>query len=152
VGQGIHVAAKEKFMNIQAFIMIVALALPVAVISLTITKAGVFEPLRKKMNDESFLKKLATCPYCMSHWISILVTVIYRPVVFTSSFYLVDLFISALTIVAVSTPLCWFIYRSYKTIDPSNRETNALREALMRARDKLVEQEQIIKRLLHEES
>lgn len=54
------------------------LALATSALSITLTKSSMFEPARELIKRWPVLYKLATCPYCTSHWIA-LVIVIHEP-------------------------------------------------------------------------
>lgn len=50
------------------------LALANAVIVITITKSSLFKPLRNGIKN-NFFKKLLNCPYCLSHWTSLILII-----------------------------------------------------------------------------
>jgi Protein of unknown function (DUF1360) len=59
---------------------IILLALAVSSISVTISKSNLFEPIRERLNNWSdFLGELIYCPYCLSHWLSILGVLVFIP-------------------------------------------------------------------------
>lgn len=46
-----------------------------AVITLTISKGEIFEPLRESFRFPSpWIHKLLTCPYCLAHWVALFLT------------------------------------------------------------------------------
>lgn len=97
----------------QQLTSIVALSLAVAVISMTMTKAKVSKPLRERIKARSeWFGELFSCPYCFSHWVSIAFVAIARPVVVASGFYIFDLFISVLVVVALASLIAGLIFIS----------------------------------------
>jgi hypothetical protein len=135
-------------MNLEGLKLVVILVLPTAAISVTITRASVFEPLRVWVGQNSkWLGKLISCPYCLSHWVSFLMVAIYQPVVIQSSLRLVDLLSSAFAIVALTSPISWLVYRSFKSMEPQaeSDEVKMLREALLKAKQKIIAQGEQIK-------
>ena len=136
-------------MNIQSVLVVLILSLPVAVISLTITRASVFQPLREwVLERNAWLGKLVTCPYCTSHWVSFALVAYYRPRIVQSAWWPLDLILSAFALVALAMPISFVVYRSFQGMAVDNsHETERLRVALGKAKDKLVEQAEQIKAL-----
>lgn len=136
-------------MNNSQVLCLVILAFATSAVSLTISKAGIFKSSRQWVAEHNeWLGELISCPYCTSHWVSILLVALYRPAVVQSGVWLIDLAISAFTIVAMAAMISWLVYRSYKGLDSgSEEEVRVLREALQRARDKIVEQNETIQSL-----
>jgi hypothetical protein len=59
-------------MLIYAFFNLVCVALAVATVSITVTKAAIFKVPRSKIGKlNSWLNQWITCPYCFSHWVSL---------------------------------------------------------------------------------
>jgi|GEM_PF-1657724 len=136
-------------MNNVQLLSLVILAFATSAVSLTISKAGIFESVRHWVADHNeWLGELVSCPYCTSHWVSLLLVSIYRPVVVQSGAWIIDLAVSVFTIVAMAAMISWLVYRSYKGLDSgSEEEVQILREALQKARDKIVEQNETIQSL-----
>lgn len=136
-------------MDMHALAIAAVLALAVAAISLTITKAAIFKNLREWVDERSeWFGKLVSCPYCTSHWVSFILVVIYRPVIVPSAVWPVNLAVSAFVIVGLAAPMSLAIYCSFtKLHEPENEEVQALRTALEKAKEKLVEQAGKIKAL-----
>ena len=62
------------------FFEILFIALAGSTISMTLTKAMIFKPLRDKIKSKSdFFGDLFTCPYCMSHWVNLLLLELTQP-------------------------------------------------------------------------
>lgn len=60
--------------------LLVEQALIVAVITLTISRSKLFRPLRRTLRARvPVLGTLASCPYCLSHWIGWGVAVVFQP-------------------------------------------------------------------------
>jgi len=63
-------------------IKLVFISLAVSSISMTITKAEIFAPIRNLLGRISkWLGKLFSCPYCMSHWIALPFIILYEPTI-----------------------------------------------------------------------
>jgi hypothetical protein len=123
------------------------LSLATAAISLTLSKGKIFEPLREKFSQRSkWLGLLITCTYCTSHWVAFALVAFYRPVPLQSGALLIDLFVSAFAIIATGTLFAWIIYRAYMRLNPSE-EVRLLREALTKARERMIEQQKVIRTL-----
>ena len=91
------------------------LALAVSAISMTVSKAVVFKGLRSWTRGHlPWLGKLMSCPYCTSHWVSFAIVGLYRPSVVNSGFWAVDLFVTALALVAVAAPVSGLIFFSFR--------------------------------------
>lgn len=57
--------------------LFLAVALAVATASITLTRARIFEPWRTWLQPRSwFWYKLASCPYCMAHWLALGATLV----------------------------------------------------------------------------
>ena len=64
-------------MNLLSFLF---LGLCCGTISYTITKGSIFGPLRVWLIERTYwLGKLVQCPYCMSHWATILAMLVFQP-------------------------------------------------------------------------
>jgi len=95
-------------------------ALAVATVSMTATKAKISKPFRTWVTPRSkWFGELFSCPYCFSHYASVVAVAVVRPRPVYTGFWLVDLGISALAIVALSAFACGLIYKSIAaTADP----------------------------------
>lgn len=79
------------------------LVLAIAAISLTVTKANVSRPLRDRMALRSkWLGELVSCPFCFSHWLAFAAVAAYRQPLVSSGFLVLDLFVTAMAMVAAS--------------------------------------------------
>ena len=146
-------------MNSPNLLTLAFLALAVSVVSLTVAKTRAFSVIRERTSAKSeWLGYLFSCPYCLSHWISFLVVVVYRPITVSSGMLLADLAVSAFVIVALATMSSWVIYHVYKGLVDTPRgdcaelagENEQLRLVLQQARKKLVEQAEEIRNLMTE--
>lgn len=89
------------------------LSMAVASFSMTLTLSPVFASLRGWIDDKSsFLGDLIHCPYCTSHYVSLLVVIMFGPMVATSGFYAADVIVSAFAMVTASSFFCGVIYYS----------------------------------------
>lgn len=139
-------------MNYVSLLQVVVLALATAAISLTAAKGRIFAPVRTSISIRSeWLGKLASCPYCTSHWVAIALVAIYRPVLIPH-WIILDLILSVFVTVAISAVVSGMIQwlsssHSEMMQEDSSEEIEQLRAALQVARDKLVEQADLIKQL-----
>lgn len=134
-------------MNTTAIYQIIFLSLVTSAISITVTKASIFESFREWILRKSkWLGSLVSCPYCFSHWVTIGLVLIYMPVVFPMIF-IIDLIMSAFAIVAISALISGGIM---KLMSDSN-ETGVveLEEALTLAQRTIIKQTDEIKKLNH---
>lgn len=63
------------------YINLIIISLAIASISYTISKGGIFRPMRLYIckTESKFLGELISCPYCVSHWVSwIIMFVIFK--------------------------------------------------------------------------
>ena len=91
--------------------LVAYLSLAVAAISMTTSKAEIFRTARIWIDDRSeWLGELVRCPYCTSHWLAFGAVLIYEPALVNSGFHLLDLFLAAMTIVALSTMICGLMF------------------------------------------
>lgn len=80
------------------------LALAASSMSLTLTQTDIFAPLRTAMAKlHPMLGHLAHCFYCSSHWIVIAGIALYRPILISSGYVLVDLLVSVFVTVSLTT-------------------------------------------------
>jgi hypothetical protein len=79
------------------------LGLAAGVISVTTSRTHIFKPLRRFIAGKSqWLGELVRCPYCTSHWVCFVATLIYRPRLLDLWFPL-DLVVSAFFMIFVAT-------------------------------------------------
>lgn len=89
---------------------LVIVSLAVATVSLTMTRAIISKPLRTWLKSKNkWLGELFSCPYCFSHWVSFGAILVVRPTL-TSTWYPVDLLISALAVTALASMWCGLIF------------------------------------------
>lgn len=97
--------------------MLVIEALATAAITMTLTRGTVFRPLRLwVIRRSSWFGKLVTCPYCMSHWIALMV-------VWPSS---LAMLVSVMAVVATAAPIQWVIFKSIGGITMNTFEEEEL--------------------------
>ncbi len=105
-------------MNWDAFYQITVMAFAVSAIAVTITKAKVFQPIRGWIKSKSvWLGDLFSCPYCLSHWLAIIIVAIYQPDMF-SFFLILDLIIAIFLMIAFSAIVSGIITKLF----PFNNE------------------------------
>lgn len=82
---------------------VVITALATWSISTTVAVAKVFEPVRVIVKRRSkYLGEGISCQRCISHWIAFSLVDLYRPRVVWSNVAILDYFITAMVIVAIS--------------------------------------------------
>lgn len=112
------------------------LALAISTISITITRGGVFSKQRQWILERNtWLGKLFSCPYCLSHWVSALVVALYqpRPVILWLP---LDLLLSVFMLVAIASVISGIIMLIFKFNDTDYEE---LYDVLDKARSKIKE-------------
>ena len=83
---------------------VLVLSLVASTTSVTLAKARVFRGLREVVGRcGGWLGDLVRCPYCMSHWIALLLVAVYRPRLTQCSLPILDYLVSVFAIVAVAT-------------------------------------------------
>lgn len=95
------------------------IALAVATIAMTVTKASVFMPLRVYMRaHHPWPGKLVTCSYCTSHWAAFFTVALCRPQLVPAA-PLVNYGVVAFAAVALATFIGWGIRQAIAfTPDP----------------------------------
>ncbi|HSI21265.1 MAG TPA: DUF1360 domain-containing protein [Verrucomicrobiae bacterium] len=97
-----------------AFSAILYLALAVSALAVTVSKGKVFIPFREKVAKwSSWWGELITCPYCLSHWLALVLVLIYQPRPVQSNIYLLDLLVSTMVVVAISAFSAGLILRAF---------------------------------------
>lgn len=97
---------------------IVLVSLAVATTSMTVTRAIIFSPMRRWVKARNkWLGELVSCPYCFSHWVAFAAVLVVRPTL-TTSWYPVDLLISALAVVGLAAMFCGLIFTAISAAAP----------------------------------
>ena len=98
-------------MNLQELFRVFVLALATSAISVTISKAKVFEALRYWIAKRNkWFGELVSCSYCTSHWVAIAFVAIYRPRPI-HQFFLIDIIVSVFVIVIFSAIVSGLVMR-----------------------------------------
>ena len=121
-------AHKGNPMNpiLEQILKLVLCAAAAASISMTLTKAKVFSPLRQAVKAKSkFLGDLFSCPYCMSHWVSFLLVLVFQPRPI-QVWLPVDLLLSAFIMVALAPLFAYLIYHVYNGMESENSDYKPL--------------------------
>lgn len=101
----------------EAAVLVIMLSFAVSAISMTVTKAVVFKPLREWIVEKnSWLGKLFTCPYCFSHWVAFAVVFIWKPELLDSGLWVLDMLMTAMIMVAIAAPVSFLIFTSIASI------------------------------------
>jgi hypothetical protein len=118
------------------------LGLVVGVMSVTITRGSLFSNLRDWMwGKGEFVGNLFSCPYCISHWLSLIMVLCGNPLLIIHPYELV---LKVFSVIGISMGCGWIVYKAYKGIvevPDLSGENEALREALGRARELLEERD-----------
>ncbi len=115
-------------MNLEKLYYLIIISTTVSVISMTVTKAGFFKPLRTWLKSkDSFIHELFSCPYCFSFYpAALFVALYYDKVVLTIGPMFIffgnlvtiwDFLLTWFSIVAIATFISGFIYRSISQMD-----------------------------------
>jgi len=100
------------------YINALGLSLVASTTSVTLTKARVFRELREVVTGwNAWLGKLVHCPYCMSHWISLVLVMVYHPGLTHCGFPVLDDAVSVFIIVAMATVWSKHVSESLQTMD-----------------------------------
>jgi hypothetical protein len=96
-----------------------ALALAVAAVAMTVGRSNVFAPLRTFVDDRSrWFGELVSCPYCVSHWLAFAAVAVYRPRIVDSGVVLADYAVAAFALVSLATFACAIIVRAFRLVVP----------------------------------
>src|SRR5208337_1909386 len=92
---------------------LIFLSVACGAISMVITKGSILNGFHVWLGKRfTFMEKLLSCPWCFSHWVALVLVLIYRPIVVTA--YLpVDYFISIMVMVALSSITAKLIHWAY---------------------------------------
>lgn len=113
----------------------IVISFTAASISLTITQTEVFVPLRNVANKMGhMIGYLFHCFYCMSHWIVFAGVLIYKPVLISSGYIIIDLIVTAFFTVTLTTFVNGFMFRSFISAMAKMMREQDLKE--MMAKDK----------------
>lgn len=101
------------------FIRLAFLSLPCGAISMTIAKSKFFEGIRKYfMARVPIIGEGISCPYCVSHWVALVLTVIYapEPLGLSGNWNLINYFVSMMAIVALAAIPARVIFSAYSAM------------------------------------
>jgi hypothetical protein len=87
-------------------------AIAIAAVSMTVTKATLFKGMRERLKPIPFFGGLVSCPYCFSHWMSALVTLVFS-LKLTSAHPALDFLLVTFVLVVMTAPFAWVIFKSY---------------------------------------
>ena len=89
------------------------LALCNGALTMTLTKSRFFRAPRVWIADRSdFFGELSSCPYCMTHWVGLIATFIFRQK-FTNVWWPIDYLVAYMALVASSAFVAGVIYRLF---------------------------------------
>lgn len=109
--------------DMMATLTALVLAVAIAAVSLTITRASIFKPFRLWVEEHStFFGELVSCPYCMSHWVALVVVSIFKTRVVVSSVPPADYLLTIFFLVSVSCLVAAPVFLAVATIHPRDEE------------------------------
>jgi len=87
-------------------------AFAVASISLTVTRSKIFERPRVRIQEKfKWVGELISCPYCFSHWVSLILVIMYRPSFLPHVWMPLDITITAFIIVGMGAIIIGVVSR-----------------------------------------
>jgi hypothetical protein len=93
------------------------LGIATGAISMVVSRSTLLNSLHDWVEKRSvFLENLLSCPWCLSHWVSLIFTLIYHPLIVTSWFLPLDYFVTIMVMTVVSAVTARIIYSAYKPI------------------------------------
>jgi hypothetical protein len=109
------------------FLRLGFLSVACGTISFTISKSKFFAGIRKLVEARvPFLGEGISCPYCVSHWIALLLTMVYLPHPVVSGWVyglFIDYFVAAMAMVALAAITARVIFSSYIVMMIPTNET-----------------------------
>ncbi|MFW7222106.1 DUF1360 domain-containing protein [Citrobacter sp. BNK-42] len=115
----------------------IVLSFAAASISFSITQTELFVPVRNLANKIGHMTGyLFHCFYCMSHWVVFAGVLIYRPVIISSGFIVVDLLVTAFFTVTVTTFINGFMFRSFINAMAKMMKERDLKEMMAKDKEK----------------
>lgn len=110
--------------TVNFILLLLLISAATSAISLTISRAKIFEWLRKGLPKRKppgkFLAELISCPYCISHWVALALVWAY-PLRFTGNFY-VDLIVLTFAVVGISAVMSGKVYAAVASIGDQEYE------------------------------
>jgi Protein of unknown function (DUF1360) len=88
----------------------------IAVISLIITRSGLFKPIRSSMSRWKLLGELISCPFCTSVWVSMGLA-FFIPLLIATQYMGLNYWITVFTNVAVAAPIMGKIFKSIESLE-----------------------------------
>jgi hypothetical protein len=101
---------------IPEFLKLVFLSIACGAISMTVSKSLFFLPLRRWIKNRStWAWEGISCPFCTSHWVALLLMVVYFPRPFTQGVFF-DFVVGTMMMVALASITARVIYSSYSVM------------------------------------
>ncbi len=105
------------------FLKLVFLSITCGAISMTISKSKLFVPPRKWIKNRStFLGGGLACPYCTSHWVALVLMLIYFPRLLHCGIIAIDFCVETMMVVAMASVTAWVIYSAYAAMTSSEEQ------------------------------
>lgn len=107
------------------------IAVAASSISYTITQTELFIPVRSwSQKLGHMIGYLFSCFYCMSHWVIFVGILIYKPVLISSGYLVVDLLVSAFFTITIAAFICGFIFKVFLTAMAMKIKEKEIKEIL----------------------
>ena len=129
---------RDAAANMNDFKLVCLLALAAASVTLTISRSSLFREARLWVLGQSkWLGLLFKCPYCMGHWVSFGLMLVYHPKLFDSGCLPIDYLATAFALITLNTIICDVIMYLMPFAPDEGRvedEIEALHQALFDAK------------------
>lgn len=122
----------EVFPDLWSFLVI---AIAASSISISITETDLFAPWRAWTGKVHYkLGYLFSCFYCLSHWVVFLGIAIYRPVVVSSGYLVVDWIVAAFFTITLSTFVSGLMFKVFMAAMAKKKEQSSYNHELEQLR------------------
>jgi hypothetical protein len=96
---------------------LIVLGIASGAVSMVVSRSTIFNSFHNWLEKRSvYLEDLLSCPWCLSHWVALVFTIIYRPLVITSWLIPVDYFVTVMVMTVIAAITARIIYSAYKPI------------------------------------
>jgi hypothetical protein len=96
---------------------LISLGVACGAISMVVSRSTIFNGFHNWLEKRSvFLEDLLSCPWCVSHWIAFVFTLIYHPLVVTSWWVPLDYIVTIMVMTVIAAITARIIFSAYKPI------------------------------------
>jgi len=96
---------------------LIFLGIATGAISMVVSRSTLLNAFHAWVEKRSLrLEEMLSCPWCLSHWIALVFTIIYHPLIVTSWFVPLDYFVTLMVMTVVAAITARIIYSAYKPI------------------------------------